>query len=60
MKVDVLKPRQLTKQRAWYYLPFGKEQFIEVHQLVEAGQARIRIPAKKLLAELLAVKEQAE
>lgn len=62
MKVNPHKSRQVTKYGAWYYLPIGREKTIEIHKdtrLLGTDRAYkhivIRIPARKLLRELLAL-----
>jgi len=55
MKVDVLAARHLRKCGAWYFLPRldQREKNIEIYQA--KSYKAIRIPAKKLLRELIAV-----
>ena len=59
MKVDAGKPRQLKKQSAWYYLPFGREDYVSLCKQVSAADVGtvflVKIPARKLLRELLAI-----
>jgi len=57
-KIDAGRPRQLTNQQAWYYLPFDNEQYISICKQVgsvDASVVMVKISARKLLRELLAI-----
>lgn len=45
-------PRQLKKQDAWYYLPFGGDKTVHVFKVAGSESFNVRISAKKLLREL--------
>ena len=49
MKINANKPRQLRKQKAWYYLPSRNVPWL----IIVGPKDVIHIPARKLLKELL-------
>ena len=57
MKVKAGNPRQLRKQGAWYYLPYGTDKTVSVYCEAKDGinLTTVKIPAQKLLRELIAI-----